>query len=771
MLIKFVEIANFRKLLSVRVDLAEKQTLFVGANNSGKSSAMLALRRFLVPRRCPFEVHDITLCHWLTINWIGQSWIDAKRSDTAVELTLDPWLSLLPTLDLWLDVDAGEMHHVRDLIPTLDWEGGLLGVRLRYEPTDLADLYKDFMAAIADVEALQAAATQEHAEKMVAGGAPKPKLTLWPSTLVDYLTRKLSKSFIIRTFTLDPAQIQDPLNGQAHPQLLPTASLSLDGEPLKGLVRIHDIPAQRGFGEEVPSNDDEDAPAGAYGSRLSEQLRSYYSKHLDPTKEPGIKDLGALQAIEAAQDAFDQKLTESFEAAFREVEGMGYPGVTDPKPKVSTRLKAIDGLNHSSAVTFLVDVMPAVGETAVPVLRLPENNNGLGYQNLISMIFRLMSFRDSWMRVGKAASTDSDAVIEPLHLVLVEEPEAHLHAQVQQVFINKAYEVLRAHPDLKDTTLRRTQLVVSTHSSHVAHEVSFECLRYFRRLPAGMASRIPVSTVINLSEVFGVGNETARFVTRYLRAQHADLFFADAAILVEGPAERMIVPNFIRHKFETLSKSYITLLEIGGSHAHRLRPLIDRLGLVTLIITDLDSQAAGTTTSALPMPNVGQITNNTTLRQWVPAQADVDGLWRRTPAERTLEYPDDPLFAVRAAYQLPVEVTLPGMAASETAYPYTFEDALALENLTFFATLPGIGLVAKFRNAIVRGGSAAAISEAMFEALRTGKKAEFALDVLDAEAFETLTVPCYIAEGLTWLQERLKRKQIEILPSVEGSKA
>jgi predicted ATP-dependent endonuclease of OLD family len=772
-LIKFVEIANFRKLLSVRVDLAEKQTLFVGANNSGKSSAMLALRRFLVPRRCPFELHDVTLCHWPAIDRIGQSWIDAKRADEVVELTLEPWLPLLPALDLWLDVDAGEMHHVRDLIPTLDWEGGLLGVRLRYEPTNLSDLYKDFLAAVADAEALRAAAMQAHAEKMAAEGqeSAKPKLTLWPSTLVDYLSRRLAKSFTIRAFTLDPAQLHAPLNGRARPQSLPTVSLSLEGEPLKGLVRIHDIPAQRGFGEETPRDDDEDAPAGSPGSRLSDQLRSYYSKHLDPTKGPDIRDLGALQAIEAAQDAFDQKLTESFAAAFSEVEGMGYPGVTDPKPKVSTRLKAIDGLNHSSAVTFVLDVTPADGEATVPVLRLPENNNGLGYQNLISMIFRLMSFRDSWMRVGKAASTNPAAVIEPLHLVLVEEPEAHLHAQVQQVFINKAYEVLRAHPDLKGTKLRRTQLVVSTHSSHVAHEVSYECLRYFRRLPAGMVSPIPVSTVINLSEVFGPGNETARFVKRYLRAQHADLFFADAAILVEGPAERMIVPNFIRDKFEVLSKSYITLLEIGGSHAHRLRPLIDHLGLLTLIITDLDSQAAGTTTSAPPTPGAGQTTSNTTLRQWVPAQANIDTLWGTTPADRTLEPARDPLFAVRAAFQLPVEVTLPGAGASETAYPYTFEDALAFENLAFFAALPGSGLVAKFREAIAAGGGAVAVGTAMFEALKTGKKAEFALDVLDAETFETLTVPRYIAEGLTWLQERMKKKQIDILPASQGAAA
>ena len=773
MLVKFVEISNFRKLLSVRIDLAEKQTLFVGANNSGKTSAMLALRRFLAPRRCPFEIHDVTLCHWPTIDQIGRNWIDAKQADAAVELTLEPWLPLLPALDLWLDVDAGEMHHVRDLIPTLDWEGGLLGVRLRYEPTNLGDLYKDFLTAAGDAEALRAAAAQTHAERAAAGGQemPEAKLTLWPLTLVDYLSRRLAKSFTIRAFTLDPAQRQAPFKGQARPQSLPAASLCLEGEPLKGLLRIHDIPAQRGFGEEAPRDEDEDAPAGSPGSRLSDQLRSYYSKHLDPTKGPDIKDLGALQAIEAAQDAFDQKLTESFEAAFREVEGMGYPGVTDPRPKVSTRLKAIDGLNHSSAVTFMVDATSVEGEVTLPLLRLPENNNGLGYQNLISMIFRLMSFRDSWMRVGKAASANPTAVIEPLHLVLVEEPEAHLHAQVQQVFINKAYEVLRAHEDLKGTKLRRTQLVVSTHSSHVAHEVSFECLRYFRRLPAGMASRIPVSTVINLSEVFGAGNETGRFVTRYLRAQHSDLFFADAAILVEGPAERMIVPNFIRTKFEVLSKSYITLLEIGGSHAHRLRPLIDHLGLLTLIITDLDSQAAGTTTSAPPTPGTGQTTNNTTLRNWVPAQADIDALWAATTEDRTLELAGDPLFAVHAAYQLPVEVMLSGVATKETAYPYTFEDALVFENLAFFTNLQGSGLVARFRTAIAAGGGAAMVGTAMFEALKTGKKAEFALDVLEAETFETLTVPRYIAEGLIWLQERLKKKQMEIIPKIEGAVA
>lgn len=768
--IKFFEIANFRKLLSIRVDLAAATTLFVGANNSGKTSAMLALRRFLSPRRCPFEMHDFTLCHWPTVIGIGKSWVEARDKEEVVDLLIDPWVSALPMLDLWLHVEPGEMHHVRDLIPTLDWEGGSLGVRLRYEPKDLKLLYKDFMGALSDAEAMRAAAIAAAAAEHPDADPPPapPKLTIWPESLVDFLSKRLSTYFTVQAYSLDPAKLVEPGKSQAQPQVLPPASLPIGSDVLAGLIRVHDIPAQRGFGEEQPSQEDEDAPAAAAGSRLSDQLKSYYAKHLDPTKGPDPKDLGALQAIEAAQDAFDKRLTESFKAAFTEVEGMGYPGVTDPRPRVSTRLKAIDGLNHSAAITFEVDVIADDGGMT-PILRLPEANNGLGYQNLISMIFRLMSFRDAWMRVGKASKATSNTHIEPLHLVLVEEPEAHLHAQVQQVFIKKAYAVLRAHEDLGSNAKLRTQLVVSTHSSHVAHETSFSCLRYFRRLPAGMAAKVPVSTVINMSEVFGANGETERFVTRYLRAQHADLFFADAAILVEGPAERMLVPNFIRAHYDELNQCYITLLEIGGSHAHRLRPLIEHLGLLTLVITDLDTLTGTGGTSAQPAKGTGQKTNNATLKTWIPAMDDVDALIDADGQAKTRRSDGDPLFAVRVAYQEPVEVTNPEAAGPDTAFPYTFEDALAFENIAFFAAFEGGGLVRKFREAIEAGGGAAAIGSRMYQALKDGKKAEFALDVLEADGFDGLVVPRYMAEGLEWLLAQLKKKQAEILPEIKLS--
>ena len=80
-----------------------------------------------------------------------------------------------------------------------------------------------------------------------------------------------------------------------------------------------------------------------------------------------------------------------------------------------------------------------------------------------------------------------------------------------------------------------------------------------------------------------------QFVARYLTALHSDLFFADAAIFVEGSAEGMLIPHFIRRRYPKLYQRYLTVLEIGGSHAHRFRELVTQLGLATLVVTDLDA--------------------------------------------------------------------------------------------------------------------------------------------------------------------------------------
>lgn len=750
MRIAHLEISNFRKLLGVRLDLSASTTLLVGANNSGKTSAMMVLKHFLISH-ARFCMNDFTLSLWPKVKANGEAW--RSTASSASPITQNDWTEVAPTLDIWLQVGAGEFHYVSKLLPSLDWAGGLLGVRLRYEPTNLEEFRKDFVTSLAQVADTKAGVPKSE------NGAPTISVKLWPEDMVEFLERRLRDHFSVRAYLLDPEKLVEPYRGQACPQVLPEEQEPVEIEYLRSLMRIDEIDAQRGFGQVSDPDGQEGESRGR--RRLSTQLRSYFAKHLDPSDTPDINDLEALHAIEAAQRAFDERLKGCFKLALDEVEGLGYPGVTDPRITISTRLHPVEGLNHEAAVQYRVDAQSQNGET--PVLRLPEDFNGLGYQNLISMIFRLMSFRDGWMRVGKAAKRESSKPTPPLHLVLVEEPEAHLHAQVQQVFAQKAYEILREHPDLGDSEKFTTQLVISTHSIHVAHELDFSCLRYFRRLPAGKVASVPVSTIINLTEVFGAKDETERFVTRYLKAQHCDLFFADAAILVEGPAERMLVPHFME-KYKFLNHCYVTLLEIGGSHAHRLKPLIDQLGLLTVVITDLDSQDTGGGAQQ-PKRGSSQTTNNDTLKTWVPKLTNIDALLDLSADQKICD-DDGHLFAVRVAYQIPRMIALVDGAPPTEALPYTFEDALVFDNRSFFAGLSGTGLAAKFSKALKEKTTVDELGKALFDDLRKGNKAEFALNVISSPDFDTITVPTYIAESLEWLEARLRKKQTEILPSL-----
>lgn len=748
MRIKFVEIQNFRKLKSIRIDFAEETTLLVGANNSGKTSAMVALGHFLSDQK-RFTTNDFTLSNWTEINQIGESWV----ADPSKPPILTEWEHLLPSIDVWLHVEDNEIHRVSHLLPTLDWKGGAIGVRLRLEPEKLDDLYKNYLSSIDGIKTLKG-----EAAKGEAANSGACNVTLWPKTMHDYLTRRLGSDFSVRAYTLDPEKCEFPDKGIAAPQ-----QLSNQCEPIKapfnGLIRIDQINAQRGF-EDAHSKADQadESNKSSDKQKLSEQLRAYYSKHLNPTQFPDSSDLVALQAIEEAQGKFNDTLKSKFSASLTELTELGYPGLTDAKLSISSKIGLVDGLNHDAAVQY--EVISQTGEAIPHALQLPEQYNGLGYQNLISMFFKLMRFRDDWMQVGKVAKkavSDAKESSSPplLHLVLLEEPEAHLHVQVQQVFIRKAYDVLRKHEHLGKNKKLTTQLIVSTHSSHIAHECDFSWLRYFRRFPASELGKVPTSTVVNLSEVFGSCDTTDRFVTRYLKATHCDLFFADAAILVEGSAERMLIPHFIRTKFPSLSQCYITLLEIGGSHAHSLRPLLEHLGLITLIITDLDAaELEGHHKSVQPKRGGNQITGNSTLEKWIPKVTEIDKLLDVKESAKI-----DQFSLIRVAYQIPTQVHLVE-AGNEEALSNTFEDALVFENLALFSKQTSKGLMAKFRDAIQEHKTAAALGEAMFEILQSSKKkAEFSLELLYSEQSEQLATPRYIHEGLSWLQKKLLQKQ------------
>lgn len=201
MQIQHLEIANFRKLLSVRIDLATETTILVGANNSGKSSAMLALRKFLLSKANAFRLQDLTLCHLAKIDAIGKAW-EAAGDAFAIPSAND-WAEWLPALDIWIQAAEGELHHIRDLIPNFSWRNGLVGMRFRLEPDDMKDLFMDYRKQRTRVAGLEA-----EMRKQAAVGEAPAALPLWPQSLHDYLNRRLGKVFKVRWYRLDPDRLR-----------------------------------------------------------------------------------------------------------------------------------------------------------------------------------------------------------------------------------------------------------------------------------------------------------------------------------------------------------------------------------------------------------------------------------------------------------------------------------------------------------------------------------------------------------------------------------
>jgi len=124
---------------------------------------------------------------------------------------------------------------------------------------------------------------------------------------------------------------------------------------------------------------------------------------------------------------------------------------------------------------------------------------------------------------------------------------------------------------------------------------------------------------------------------------------------------------------------------------------------------------------------------------------------------------------VRVAYQTPFDVTF--NASPTKVYPYTFEDAVILENLNALKFLQATsGLLKKAIDYAKSTDTTATIATGLFNTLRVGSrlKAEFALEVLYADEKDTLQIPTYIKDGLEWLGKQLKSSALNATTPVSG---
>ena len=205
-------------------------------------------------------------------------------------------------------------------------------------------------------------------------------------------------------------------------------------QELAELFPFHIIQAERRLGED-----------GTQDNSLSSLISDFFDMNedeLDPRVAEKVKELRSI--VENANKNVQQQSDDILSALVSNAVGFGYPNGEELQLGVTTQLSIDDQIKNQTQLSY------TAGSSKE---RLPSTYNGLGYKNLIKMEFLLAAFAKKVEKCGEAC----------IPLLFIEEPESHMHPQMQHAFA----EYLEAF--LARITSVRIQTFLTSHSAHIAN--------------------------------------------------------------------------------------------------------------------------------------------------------------------------------------------------------------------------------------------------------------------------------------------------------------
>lgn len=189
--------------------------------------------------------------------------------------------------------------------------------------------------------------------------------------------------------------------------------------------------------------------------------------------------------------------------------------------------------------------------------------HGLGSNNLLFMACELLLLGDE-----KEASP----------LLLIEEPEAHLHPQRQLLLM----QFLKEQAACEDNEI---QVILTTHSPSIASVLPLDSLVLMQK---GRAFSLAAGKT-------ELRREDYRFLERFLDVTKANLFFARGVMIVEGDAENILLPTLARLLGRDFAKNGVSIVNVGGVGLGRYAKIFMRrnttegeVGVPVACVTDLD---------------------------------------------------------------------------------------------------------------------------------------------------------------------------------------
>ncbi|WP_421704510.1 ATP-dependent nuclease [Aliiroseovarius sp.] len=532
-----VEVKNFRLLKDVSIPLEDELSLIIGKNNCGKTSLLLLLERFLGSSTPHFAYEDISLdTSRKLLEWISSDTPDTPPPDN-ISIELVAYISYDENDDL---SNVG-----RTILMDLNPENKTLVLVFEYgtDEKSLAQLKKDFKA--------------ESARRIKAKAAP--------ITAADFASKTHTKYFkTSRKSVLFDVAANKPDYG--HFKDLDKEKIKLDR-----IIQFRSIGARRDV-----SNKEADKTLSAQSAEEFDRI---------------VASEGEVAAVERFKDSLaqtDKELDgvydELFNGLLKDISQFGGLRKGDSQIKVVSALRSSKLLKDNTVVKYA---------SGYSDLELPENHNGLGYLNLISMIFDLRGVLQAFAGTPEKSPAD-------INLLFIEEPEAHTHPQLQYIFIKNIKKLLEdaSQPDGKSKFSLQT--ILSTHSPHIVAESEFDEIKYLRRINDVVVAK----SLRDLSERYTDEPSWFKFLKQYLTVHRAELFFADKAIFIEGDTERVLLPAMMTKVDQEclveelsadgplslpLNSQNVSIVEVGN-YFKTFEKFVQFIGLKSLVITDLDGR-------------------------------------------------------------------------------------------------------------------------------------------------------------------------------------